>query len=69
MKKKGTRSILRFSDGVSIDASGPHRVIRETDGLYVVGKGVCTPVETHDEGSALIRELNAIEQHHSETRH
>ena len=56
---------LRFSDGMSIDVSGPNRLVRKADGLYVVGNGWYTPVETEEEGAAaLVRELMATESLH-----
>jgi hypothetical protein len=30
-------TIIRFSDGTSFDVSGPHRIVRKSDGLYVIG--------------------------------
>jgi hypothetical protein len=45
---------LHFDDGVSIDTAGPYRIVREKDGLYVVGRGMCTPIDNREEGEALI---------------
>ena len=39
-------SRLNFSDGFSIDTSGPYRITNGPDGLYVVGNGFMTAVET-----------------------
>ena len=50
-------SILRFSDGVNIDTSGPYRVIRLRDGYYVVGQGMCCPVANREEGMELIKDF------------
>jgi len=36
--------MLRFSDGVNIDTSGPLRPLKLRDGWYVVGEGTCCPV-------------------------
>lgn len=49
---------LKFSDGVVIDTEGPYRMIREHDGLYVVGHGMCIPVEDETEANSYIAELN-----------
>ena len=36
--------MLRFSDGINIETSGPLRVIRLPDGYYVAGNGMLIPV-------------------------
>ncbi len=46
-------TILRFSDGVEIDTSGPLRIAELADGVYVVGICACGDREeaeqlTHD---------------------
>jgi hypothetical protein len=43
---------LRFSDGVSIDTSGPLRPLKLADGWYVVGEGTCCPVADAAEARA-----------------
>lgn len=50
-------STLRFSDGMNIDTSGPYRVTRKSDGLYVVGNGFMCAVDSHEEGNKLVAEL------------
>ena len=40
---------LHFSDGVSIDISGPLRVLELEDGFYVVGRGTLIPVNSQTE--------------------
>ena len=50
-------STLKFSDGVNINTDGPLRILRLKDGLYVVGEGMCCPVETIEEGKELIKEM------------
>ena len=35
--------MLKFSDGVNVDTSGPLRILRLNDGLYVVGEGCMIP--------------------------
>jgi hypothetical protein len=53
-------SKLHFNDGVTIDTSGPYRVIRLSDGCYVVGHGMCCPVSSFGEGMELIKQLTTI---------
>ena len=48
--------MLHFSDGISIDTSGELRVLTLTDGLYVVGEGMCIPVNSREEAEKLIKE-------------
>ena len=45
---------LHFSDGVSIDTSGPLRVLELEDGFYVVGKGMLIPVNSQTEALSRI---------------
>ena len=54
-------SILRFSDGMTINTDGPLRVIRKSDGYYVVGNGMCLPVGSRAEGQEYIREIEQRE--------
>jgi len=51
-------SILRFSDGVSIDTSGPLRVLELSDGFYVVGEGTLIPVESKEKALEIIKNKN-----------
>ena len=51
-------SKLRFNDGMVIDTDGPLRVTRKRDGYYVIGKGMCCPVESHEDGIEFIKKLN-----------
>jgi len=50
-------STLKFSDGMTINMEGQLRIIRKSDGLYVVGDGMCLPVESRQEGRETIAEL------------
>ena len=50
-------STLRFNDGVTINTAGKLRIICLQDGLYVVGQGVCIPVDTREEGDYIIEKL------------
>ena len=47
-------SRLRFSDGINIDMSGTMRVIRKSDGYYIIGQGMCCPVDSVEEGQRII---------------
>lgn len=48
---------MRFSDGMEFDTSGPYRITRKSDGLYVVGNGMLCPVDSYEEGEKLIESL------------
>jgi hypothetical protein len=52
-------SILRFSDGMTIETGGEYRVIETADGLYVVGHGFCIPVSDRLEGDRTMADLKA----------
>jgi hypothetical protein len=52
---------LQFTDGVRIDTSGPYRVIHKRDGWYVVGRGMCLPVDDEQEGREFIADLRDLE--------
>ncbi len=41
-------SILRFSDGVQVDTSGPIRPFEMQDGWYVIGAGYLIPVDSEE---------------------
>ena len=49
--------ILRFSDGIEIDTSGPLHLLELHDGWYVVGKGRLIPVKDVEEGLCLIKKF------------
>ncbi len=49
--------MLRFSDGVNIDTSGELRVLTLSDGLYVVGEGMCIPVNSPEEARETIQSI------------
>jgi len=55
--EKRETSMLRFNDGIDIDTDGPLRLLKLPDGYYVVGKGMCIPVNDVQEGIAMIKEL------------
>jgi hypothetical protein len=47
---------IKFTDGMEFNLSGPLRIERQSDGLYVVGEGQLIPVANVEEGEAIIRE-------------
>ncbi len=51
-------SVLRFSDGMTFYTSGPLRITKRKDGLYVVGEGMLIPINTYEEGYKIIEEMN-----------
>lgn len=48
---------MRFSDGMEFNTRGDYRIVRKSDGLYVVGHGSLTPVASVDEANELMKEL------------
>jgi hypothetical protein len=48
--------VLRFSDGVEVDTSGPLRRLELHDGLYVVGEGCLIPCKDEAEVEAVLAE-------------
>lgn len=49
--------MLRFSDGVNIDTSGPLRIIHLQGGYYVVVEGTLIHVKSAEEGRRMINRL------------
>ena len=49
--------LLRFSDGVEIFTGGQYRIIKETDGLYVTGRGRLIYVKSRQEGEEIINQI------------
>lgn len=49
---------IEFSDGVKFDVAGGLRIERRKDGLYVVGDGMLSPVDSYQEGRELIEACN-----------
>ena len=43
---------------MSVNKSGPLRIIRKPNGYYVTGRGVLIHVESYSEGAAIIEYLN-----------
>jgi hypothetical protein len=50
-------SILRFSDGMEFDTSGPLRKERRSDGLYIVGQGMLIPVRDDEEAEIYLKKM------------
>ncbi len=48
--KSNKMGIIRFSDGIEIDTSGPLRLLELHDGWYVVGEGSLIPIKDEEEG-------------------
>lgn len=61
--KKHIGSILRFSDGITVDTSGELRPLELVDGWYVVGHGYLTPTKSEQDSLDLIDKMkgNIIE--------
>ena len=55
-------SNLTFSDGITIDTLGTLRIIRKTDGYYVVGRGLSCPVHSIKEGHEVIAMLESAHE-------
>jgi hypothetical protein len=53
-KKLEIMSILKFSDGITVDTSGPIRTLQLPDGWYVIGQGYLIPVESEKAALDLI---------------
>ena len=51
--------MLRFSDGMTFDTSGPLRLECRSDGWYVVGGGRLIPVKDAEEGQRRIAAMTA----------
>lgn len=47
---------MKFSDGMEFDTSGELRIVRKSDGLYLVGKGMLIPIDTVEEGLKMIED-------------
>lgn len=61
--RRGTMAI-QFNDGMKIETDGPMRVIRKSDGLYVVGHGTLCAVDSYEEGRQMIDEDNKRRVNH-----
>jgi hypothetical protein len=52
-------SIIKFTDGMEIKTDGEYRVTRKSDGLYVVGDGMCISVDDSEEAQELLDKLKS----------
>ena len=59
---------MKFTDGMEIDTSGEYRVIRKSDGLYVVGHGFLCAIDNQEEGDAMIARLSKRKPESSDER-
>jgi hypothetical protein len=59
--------ILRFSDGIEIDTSGPLRLLELHDGWYVVGEGRLIPVKDKKEGENFIKRIKEVKKTRKES--
>jgi len=50
-------SSIKFTDGMIIQTDGEYRVTRESDGLYLVGHGMCVSVDNDEEAKKLLDKL------------
>jgi hypothetical protein len=50
-------SILKFSDGMEFDTSGPLRKTKRSDGWYVIGNGMLIPVPDPEEADEVIKDI------------
>ena len=48
---------IGFTDGMEFDTSGAPRLVRKSDGYYVVGDGMLCPVDSAQEGQELIQQM------------
>lgn len=54
-------SLLKFSDGVTVDTSGEPRVLHLNDGYYAVGKGILIPATNKITAEFLVNKMNGWE--------
>lgn len=59
IKTKGNTnmSTLHFTDGVSTNTGGRLHITKLPDGFYVIGHGICEPVDSYAEGLDVLNEL------------
>jgi hypothetical protein len=52
-------SSIKLTYGMIIHIDAEHRVMHESDGLYVVGHGICIPVDDSEEAQELLDKLKS----------
>jgi len=52
--------LLKFTDGIEFNLSGPLRVEKRKDGFYVVGEGGLEAVKTREEGLQIIAQMKKL---------
>ena len=50
---------IKFTDGMKIYTDGEYRITRESEGLYIVGYGMCIPVDNSNEAEELLDKLKS----------
>ena len=45
---------VKFSDGMIFDTSIKARIVRKSDGLYIVGDGIICPINSLEEGKQIL---------------
>ncbi len=59
-------STIKFNDGMEFNTSdNSYRVVRKSDGYYVIGRGNLIPVDDTEEAYRMIDDLLAAEGHSS----
>lgn len=54
-------SLLKFSDGISVETSGEPRVLQLNDGYYAAGKGILIPATNRETAEFLVRKMSGWE--------
>ncbi|MGA2227372.1 MAG: hypothetical protein ABSH41_23295 [Syntrophobacteraceae bacterium] len=52
-------SSIKFTYGMIIHTDGEYRIMYESDCLYVVGHGMCIPVDDSEEAQELLDKLKS----------
>jgi hypothetical protein len=52
-------SSIKLTDGIIIHIYVEHRVMHQSYGLYVVGHGMCIPVDDSEEAQELLDKLKS----------
>ena len=61
-------SMLKFSDGMEFDLSGPLRVELRSDGYYVLGQNMMMAVDTLEQGQKVIADKMAGKKYYNVNR-
>jgi hypothetical protein len=52
-------SSIKFTDGMKIQTDREYRVTKKSYGLYVIGNGMCIPVDNSKEAEKLLDKLKS----------